>query len=161
MLKKTLLAAAVVAGITVSVRAAPPDDPDKPKDASDSKDGDKAVELKQVEVRGTAEGLKAESQSSAGKFALPLRETPQSVTVITQESLRDRQIFDFGQALEVSAGVNQFSGTGPFAGMSSFGFSDVAIRGIAIDGYNDVRKTGSSTTRTYRCQTWRSKTASR
>jgi outer membrane receptor for ferric coprogen and ferric-rhodotorulic acid len=87
-------------------------------------------------------GLKADYQSSSSKLPLSIRETPQSVTVITQQSLRDRQVTDLGQALELSAGVNQFSGTGPFGGQSSFGLNEMTIRGITIDGYNDVREDG-------------------
>jgi TonB-dependent siderophore receptor len=146
MWKKTLIAAAV-ASCAVPVRAAePPAATDTPKDAADPNPDDGApILLAPVQVEGSGGnggGLKAETQTSGGKIPLSIRETPQSVTVITQESLRDRQVFDLGQALELSAGVNQFSGTGPFGGISSFGFSDVTIRGIAIDGYNDVREDG-------------------
>jgi TonB-dependent siderophore receptor len=144
MWKKTLIAAAI-AGMAVPARAAEPaSEPEKPKDSADSQPDDTSVELAPVQVEGRAEseGLKADTQTSAAKIPLSVRETPQSVTVITQESLRDRQVFDLGQALEMSAGVNQFSGTGPFGGRSSFGFSDVTIRGITIDGYNDVREDG-------------------
>lgn len=147
MWKKTLIAAAV-ASCAVTARAVEPEPvatTDQPKDSSDpTPDEASPIELAPVLVEDSidSEGLRAKTQTSAGKMPLSVRETPQSVTVITQESLRDRQVFDLGQALELSAGVNQFSGTGPFGGMSSFGFSDVAIRGIAIDGYNDVREDG-------------------
>ncbi|MCQ8780469.1 TonB-dependent receptor plug domain-containing protein, partial [Escherichia coli] len=67
-------------------------------------------------------GFKAEDQVS-GKLPLTLRETPQSITVLTRESLDARQVVNLQQALELSAGVTQFSGTGPFAGQPSFGFN--------------------------------------
>lgn len=138
--KKTLLAAAV-AGLAAPAHAA---DPQAQAPVTEKPENDEPKVLGKVVIEATVgdQGLKAENQTSATKMPLSLRETPQSVTVITQESLRDRQVKDFGQALELSAGVNQFSGTGPFGGMASFGFSDVAIRGIAIDGYNDVREDG-------------------
>jgi outer membrane receptor for ferric coprogen and ferric-rhodotorulic acid len=88
------------------------------------------------------EGFKADFQSSATKTPLPIRETPQSISVITQDSLEARQVQDLGQALETAAGVNQFSGTGPFAGKSPFGFDEITIRGIALDGPFDTRDDG-------------------
>lgn len=88
------------------------------------------------------EGFKAEYQTSATKMPLPVRETPQSVSVITQDSLEARQVQDLGQALETAAGVNQFSGTGPFGGFSPFGFDEITIRGIALDGSFDTREDG-------------------
>lgn len=139
------LTAAAVAGLALPVRAAePPADPSPPAPDADASAPPPARQLRRIQVEGTPEdeGVKADSQTSSSKLELSLRETPQSVSVITQESLRDRQVTDLGQALELSAGVNQFSGTGPFGGLSSFGFSDVTIRGIAIDGYNDVREDG-------------------
>jgi iron complex outermembrane recepter protein len=138
MLWNKALLAAAISSLCGNAQALEPEAPPAP--ASDASDKHK---LDTIIVKGTRdEGLKAEEQTSAAKMPLSLRETPQSITVITQESLRDRQVFDLGQALEMSAGVNQFSGTGPFGGMSSFGFSDVTIRGISIDGYNDVREDG-------------------
>ncbi|WP_293395881.1 secretin and TonB N-terminal domain-containing protein, partial [Nevskia sp.] len=102
-----------------------------------------AVALAPVTVAGVrAEGFKAESQQTATKMQLSLRETPQSVTVITRESLDARQVQTLGQALELSAGVAQFSGNGPFAGQPSFGFNQTTIRGIAIDDLYDFREDG-------------------
>jgi iron complex outermembrane recepter protein len=148
MWKKTLLAAAVAAASMPTRAAEPiaqapaspqsnPPDPRKP-------DGDALTRMKPIIVEGQLirEGLKAETQSSASKMELSLRETPQSVTVITQESLRARQVVDFGQALELSAGVNQYSGPGPFGGQAGFGFNETTIRGIQIDALHDVREDG-------------------
>jgi TonB-dependent siderophore receptor len=47
-----------------------------------------------------------------------------------------------GQALELSAGVTQYSGNGPFAGQPSFGFNQTTIRGIQIDDIYDFRQDG-------------------
>ena len=88
------------------------------------------------------EGFKAEFQSSATKTPLPIRQTPQSVSVVTQDSLEERQAQDLGQALETVAGVNQYSGTGPYAGKSPFGFDEVQIRGVTLDGALDIREDG-------------------
>lgn len=88
------------------------------------------------------DGFKAEFQTSATKTPLSLRETPQSVSVITQDSLEARQVQDLSQALETAAGVNVFSGTDPFGGVSPFGFDQTQIRGIALDGARDIREDG-------------------
>lgn len=102
-----------------------------------------AVALAPVTVAGVrAEGFKAENQQTATKMQLSLRETPQSVSVITRESLDARQVQTLGQALELSAGVAQFSGNGPFASQPSFGFNQTTIRGIAIDDLYDFREDG-------------------
>lgn len=88
------------------------------------------------------EGFKADFQSSATKTPLPIRQTPQSVSVVTQDSIEERQAQDLGQALETVAGVSQYSGTGPYAGKSPFGFDEVQIRGVALDGALDIREDG-------------------
>lgn len=88
------------------------------------------------------EGFKADFQNSATKTPLPLRQTPQSVSVVTQDSLEERQVQDLGQAVETMAGVNQYSGAGPYAGKSPFGFDEVQIRGVALDGALDIREDG-------------------
>jgi iron complex outermembrane receptor protein len=144
MWKQTLVAAAV-ASVAVTARAAeeappPPRAPETPP--PDGSTPAKTLKKIRVEDTAEAEGLKAKTQTSSSKLELTLRETPQSVTVITQESLKDRQVTDFGQALELSAGVSQYSGTGPFGGQAGFGFNETAIRGISIDSLNDVRDDG-------------------
>lgn len=142
MWKKTLLAAAVTS-ISMPARTAEPV-AQAPVPPDPRKSGDDPVKLKAIRVEESAEeeGLKAATQTTASKIELSLRETPQSVTVITQESLRARQVVDFGQALELSAGVNQYSGTGPFGGQAGFGFNETTIRGIPIDSLHDVREDG-------------------
>lgn len=144
MLKQSVLAAAI-ASAALPVRAAEPVPAQGPENASDrDKTEPKPKTLQKVRVDAATEdeGMKAETQTSASKLELSLRETPQSVTVITQESLQARQVTDFGQALELSAGVMQSSGTGPFAGQAGFGFNSTTIRGIVIDDVNDVRDDG-------------------
>lgn len=142
MWKKTLLAAAV-ATACLPARSAERVEASDTRPTPPPPDRDKATRMAPVRVEADAEAsLKAETQSSSSKLELTLRETPQSVSVITQESLRARQVVDFGQALEVSAGVNQFSGTGPFGGIPGFGFNEVTIRGIQVDSVHDVREDG-------------------
>jgi iron complex outermembrane receptor protein len=148
MWEKTLIAAAV-ASVTLPARAQEPvQAPAAAQNTQGNNSG--ATELGRIRVEGEEEeGLKAEAQTTSSKLDLSLRETPQSVTVITQESLKARQVVDFGQALELSAGVNQFSGTGPFAGQAGFGFNETTIRGIEIDPLHDVREDGYINTTYY------------
>lgn len=115
----------------------PPRDPTAPG-------GDAPKEMKRIRVEEAIEeeGIKAETQTGASKMELTLRETPQSVSVITREALEARQVITLGQALEMSAGVTQYSGNGPFAGQPSFGFNQTTIRGIAIDDLYDFRDDG-------------------
>lgn len=149
--KNTLLAAAV-ATACMQARAAEPAEAPEARPTPPPPDRDKPPQRMapvRVEANTEEEGLKAETQSSSSKLELTLRETPQSISVITQESLRARQVVDFGQALEMSAGVNQFSGTGPFGGVPSFGFNEVTIRGIQVDAVHDVREDGFINTTYY------------
>jgi TonB-dependent siderophore receptor len=122
-------------------------------EAPDAAQGDVLV-LDTIMVEGTSQGggfgdappepggFKAEFQNSATKSTQSIRDTPQSIGVVTRESLDARQVQDLGQALETVAGVNQFSGTGPFAGVSPWGFDETQIRGMALDGFYDFREDG-------------------
>lgn len=142
MWKKTLLAAAV-AGLSMPTRAADP--VEAPAPTPPPKSGkDEPVRLDEIVVEGSRDdnGFKAELQSGASKTPLTLRETPQSVSVLTRESMDRRQVFNLKQALELSAGTLQFSGNGPFAGQPSFGFNQTTIRGTQIDDLYDFRDDG-------------------
>ncbi|MGH8523269.1 MAG: TonB-dependent siderophore receptor, partial [Gammaproteobacteria bacterium] len=102
------------------------------------------VELDPITVTAQPieQGFKADFQTSATKTPLSIRETPQSVSVITQDSLKARQVQDLGQALETAAGVLQFTGTGPFAGESPFGFDKITVRGMELDGSFNLLEDG-------------------
>jgi outer membrane receptor for ferric coprogen and ferric-rhodotorulic acid len=90
-------------------------------------------------------GVKAEYQTTATKMAMPLKETPQAISVITRDSLDSRLVQDLSTAVELSAGVSTGSGAagapGMFGGYSwlSSGFS---IRGrtaqIRTDGFENT-----------------------
>ncbi len=105
--------------------------------------GEQAVELEPIIVTAQSldQGFKANYQTTATKTPLPIRETPQSVSVITQDSLKDRQVIDLGQALETAAGVTLYSGPGPFAGQD-FGLGAIQIRGVDTDFQTDIRQDG-------------------
>ncbi len=106
--------------------------------------GEQAVELDPITViaQPLEQGFKANMQETATKTRLPIRETPQSISVITQDSLEARQVTDLGQALETAAGVSLYSGSGPFAGRDIFGLGAILIRGIDTDFLTDIREDG-------------------
>ncbi|MGH8611844.1 MAG: TonB-dependent siderophore receptor [Gammaproteobacteria bacterium] len=114
---------------------------------------DAPVELDPIEViaERVEGGFKADMQSTATKMPLSIRETPQSISVITQDSIKARQAISLGQALETAAGVTQANEPGPFAGRSGFPFTTYQIRGIETpllfgvleDGFLNPQTTGA------------------
>jgi TonB-dependent siderophore receptor len=116
--------------------------------------GGGVTQLAPLAVQGTApaefgdtpvaEGFKADYQSSATKSSMTLRETPQAVTVVTEDSIETRQASDVTTALELSPGVSsgRSSGGGPFAGDSARVADQFSLRGQRLDGDRDVRIDG-------------------
>ncbi|MGH8702904.1 MAG: secretin and TonB N-terminal domain-containing protein [Burkholderiales bacterium] len=95
------------------------------------------VELEPIVVTARAldQGFKADTQESATKTPLSIRETPQAISVITRESMDARQTRDLNAALELVAGAGADSfGGGPFAGPSVFITDAVTLRGQSLEG---------------------------
>ncbi|MGQ0594048.1 MAG: TonB-dependent siderophore receptor, partial [Gammaproteobacteria bacterium] len=117
------------------------------------------VELDPITVIGQPldQGFKATMQESATKTPLTIRETPQSISVITRDSIKARQAFTLSQALETAAGVTSSSDPGPFAGRSFTGFTTFDIRGVDTpfyfgqleDGFFAPQLTGTRDLATY------------
>lgn len=92
-----------------------------------------------------APGLRAEHQASATKMALPLRETPQAVSVITSDSIVQRQARDLTSALELTAGLVPSAGStigGPFAGRGLEAGELFMLRGQELESGRDMRVDG-------------------
>jgi iron complex outermembrane receptor protein len=89
-------------------------------------------------------GFRAEEQGSATKTALSIRETPQSISVTTRESMDARQVRDLTSALELTAGLTSgiAADGGPFAGRGLGGGEGFLLRGQELDGRRDVRMDG-------------------
>jgi TonB-dependent siderophore receptor len=87
-------------------------------------------------------GFKAEYQSSATKTPQTIKETPQAISVVTQDNMKQRQVTGLGQAIETVPGVTQGSEPGPFAGRSVTGFTTYQIRGVQTEYYYDIREDG-------------------
>lgn len=118
--------------------------------------GEGVLQLAPVTVEGAFEGgrfgdappeqpgFKATYQTGSTKSATPIRETPQSVSVITRDSIEARQARDINTALELAAGVTSglSSGGGPFAGPSPRVADQFSLRGQRLNGDRDVRIDG-------------------
>lgn len=114
--------------------------------------GDESM-LPEVSVTGAADpfeplpeehGIKADNQSSATKTPLPIRETPQAISVVTRESMDVRQTRDAASALELSAGVaSAGSGHGgPFAGRGLGTGENFNMRGQDLVENRDIKVDG-------------------
>jgi outer membrane receptor for ferric coprogen and ferric-rhodotorulic acid len=97
---RAALAMALLAALSPSAAAA-----DRSPDAAGA--GQKqAIDLKGLTVEGVDSGAYAVRDSAAAtKLHLSLRETPQSVTVITRERLDDQNLTSLRQVLDNTAGV--------------------------------------------------------
>jgi len=112
----------------------------KPK-ADDNKDSqpktlDKITVADDVEVRG----YRAATQDSATKSQLAVRETPQAISVVTRESIDQRQAMDLAGAVELSAGVTAVGKA--FAGRDSRGGENFTLRGQELETGRDLRIDG-------------------
>lgn len=89
-------------------------------------------------------GFRAEFQDSATKTPLSIRETPQSISVITRDSMDERQVRDAATALELASGVvsGRSGQGGPFAGRGLSEGGNFNIRGQELNSERDVRVDG-------------------
>ncbi len=114
---------------------------------------DAAVTLKAVKVEAAGSlfdvppethGFKADFQESATKTPLSIRETPQSISVITRESMDARQARDLTTALELSASVVPLGSSGVFGGHGRVPGDSFVLRGQALNQNRDIRNDGFS-----------------
>ncbi|MCB5188521.1 TonB-dependent siderophore receptor [Methylobacillus caricis] len=69
------------------------------------------VEVKMTKEHAVADGYKVD-RASSGKFTAPLLDTPKSVTVLTEELIRDQGATTFEQALRTVPGITFGAGEG-------------------------------------------------
>lgn len=82
-------------------------------------------------------GYKAESANF--KRPTPLVETPQQITIVSQQQLRDRNVADLRQAVQASPGITSNVGEGGFNGGDNFNIRGFSSRSdIFIDGIRDT-----------------------
>jgi TonB-dependent siderophore receptor len=89
-------------------------------------------------------GFRAEYQSSSTKTPLEIRETPQAISVVTRDSMDERQTRDANSALELSSGVvsGRSGHGGPFAGRGLNSGENFNMRGQELNPDRDVRVDG-------------------
>jgi iron complex outermembrane receptor protein len=92
---------------------------------------EEAKTLPAVEV--TAQREETVRQAQAAKSDVPLLETPQAISVVTADSLRDRGITRLAEALRGVAGVSRSSTYGYYDSYQIRGF-DAAYGSIYLDG---------------------------
>lgn len=98
-----------------------------------------AVELDSTDVRSThVEGYKVDRASSP-KFTAPLRETPKSVTVVTEELIKERGATSLADVLRTTPGITLGAGEGGTPlGDRPFIRGFEASTDIQIDGLRDL-----------------------
>jgi outer membrane receptor for ferric coprogen and ferric-rhodotorulic acid len=94
-----------------------------------------------VIVTGKREGYKAKVTKSAAKLPLSLRETPQSVTVITRERIEDFGLTTTASVLEQTTGITVQENDSNRINFTSRGF---AITNFQLDGVPTTYSSGNS-----------------
>ncbi|MFP6860653.1 TonB-dependent receptor [Pseudomonas sp.] len=96
------------------------------------------VELGSVTVKGQqVEGYKTETSSSA-KYAVPLLDTPQTITVVPQALLREQQALSMKQVLANVSGITFNAGEGGGGSGDSINIRGFSANGnMQIDGLRD------------------------
>ena len=105
---------------------------------------DDQVELDSVTVTGEREGYKVD-QASSPKYTAPLLDTPQTVTVVPQELIREQNALSLRQVLSNVSGITFAAGEGGGGLGDSInirGFS--ANSNILIDGLRDTAQSSRS-----------------
>lgn len=91
--------------------------------------------LPTIDVEGAGDGTSgyvATRSTSATKSNTPLIETPQAISVVTRDQIKDQGALNAGQALNYSAGV-----IGEQRGVNTSGFEYITGRGFQLEKYLD------------------------
>ncbi|BAN46715.1 TonB-dependent siderophore receptor [Metapseudomonas resinovorans] len=105
------------------------------------------LELGAVKVDGKTEKTYKVEQSSSAKFTAPLLDTPQTITVVPREVIREQQALSLRQVLSNVSGITFNAGEGGGGSGDSInirGFS--ANNNIQIDGLRDSAQTSRTDT---------------
>ena len=96
--------------------------------------------MERLEIRGEQQsGYLSKDQQSASKLDLSIKETPQTVTVITAEKLKDFALHDLNSALENSATINveQVESDRTYYTSRGFAVNNFQIDGLGLPLVND------------------------
>ncbi|MDN7143699.1 TonB-dependent siderophore receptor [Pseudomonas sp. JQ170] len=116
--------------------------------------GGAAIELASTQVSGQGMGQATENSGSyttgltsvGSKTPTSLRQTPQSVSVITDQALKDRQITSLGDAMRATPGITVKSANYRMPRFYSRGFE---IKNIQIDGAASLDANGGYSNHLY------------
>lgn len=102
-----------------------------------SKDG-KVADVT-VTAKREAEAPSYKAESANFKRPTPLVDTPQQITIVNQQQLRDRNVRDLREAIQASPGITSNVGEGGFNGGDNFNIRGFSARSdIFIDGIRDT-----------------------
>ncbi|RUO51936.1 TonB-dependent siderophore receptor [Pseudidiomarina halophila] len=96
--------------------------------------------MERLEIRGEQQsGYLSKEQQSASRLELSIKETPQSVTVITAEKMKDFALNDLNSALENSATINveQVESDRTYFTSRGFAVNNFQIDGLGLPLIND------------------------
>ena len=87
-----------------------------------------ARQLEDIKVETSTNKLyKTDNSSFAAKTSLPIKETPQSISIITQQLIKDKMSWNVKDIIKDVAGVNDYSG-----------FDEYTIRGFRAENARDI-----------------------
>lgn len=103
------------------------------------------VQGREAALTGTSEGTGSytvDASSSATKLNLTLRETPQSVSVITRQRIEDQQLHEILEVLDQTVGITVNQG-GPIGSDSNAVYArGFQVQNFQVDGINRVNSYG-------------------
>ena len=67
-------------------------------------------QLEDIKVQTGSRSYQADHSSFAAKTSLPIKETPQTISVITQQLIKDKMTWNVKDIIKEAAGVNDYSG---------------------------------------------------
>ncbi|EPM4772769.1 ferric-rhodotorulic acid/ferric-coprogen receptor FhuE [Pseudomonas aeruginosa] len=140
---RTMLGSAVAAAIFISAQGAFAAEPTQIQNKDGEKSSQEAMTLPAVTVTGRVDAAATEGTGSyttgetaaATRLPLSLRETPQSVTVITRQRMDDQQLNSVQDVLENTTGVASYQSDSERTSFYSRGF---LINNIQYDGIPTV-----------------------
>lgn len=104
-----------------------------------AKDKENKLAETTVSAKKEKEAPSYHAESASFKRPTPLAETPQQITIVSQQQLRDRNVADLRQAVQASPGITSNVGEGGFNGGDNFNIRGFSARSdIFIDGIRDT-----------------------
>ena len=84
-------------------------------------------QLEDIKVYGNRKLYKVDNSTFATKISLPIKETPQTLSVVTQELIKDKMNWNIKDAIKDVPGINDYSG-----------FDEYTIRGFKAENARNI-----------------------